>query len=167
MPLVGVVVNTVCIPADGDVALIDIDEFVACLLIVIAVSFTELRDILDDFSITCADVVFVVVMLSRSVGDGGETFDIVDMVVFVIVVIFMVVLTIEDDLVILDIVGDVAFTVTDEFIVVFLFDIVVVDEIVVFAIIRSVDIVGITAKNEVLLVNIDEFVACLLIVVPA
>ena len=44
---VGFVVNTVCIPADDDETLINIDKLMACLLNV-AASLAELKDILDD-----------------------------------------------------------------------------------------------------------------------
>ena len=166
---VGFVVNIVGVTADGDVVLINVDTFVACLLIVVAVSLIELRDILDELPIACTKVVTVVVMVSECVGNGGETLGIVNVVVFVIVFIFMVVLTIRGDLVIFDFVGVVALTVTSKFIVVFFFEIVVVGEICIFIILLPVgfvvNIVGVTADGDVVLINVDTFVACLLIVV--
>ena len=121
------------------------------LLVELAVSFTELRDILDELPIACTNVVIVAVMVSECVGNGVETFGIVNVVVFVIVFIFMVVVTVRDDLVIFDFVGVVAFAVTFKFTVVFFIEIVVVGDIVVLTIILPV------GKTELL--EIDDVVA--------
>ena len=145
---IGFVVNIVGVTADGDVALVNIDTFVACLLIVVSVSLTELRDILDELPIACTNVVIAAVMVSDCVGNGGETFGIVNVVVFVIVFIFMVVVTVRDDLVIFDFVGVVAFAVTFKFTVVFFIEIVVVGDIVVLIIVLPVGFVVIVSLKE-------------------
>ena len=90
-------------------------------------------------------------MVGECVGNGVETFGIVNVVVFVIVFIFMVVVTVRDDLVIFDFVGVVAFAVTFKFTVVFFIEIVVVGDIVVLTIILPV------GKTELL--EIDDVVA--------
>ena len=74
-------------------------------------------------------------------GNGVKTFGIVNVVVFVIVFIFMVVVTVRDDLVIFDFVCVVAFAVTFKFIGVFFIEIVVVGDIVVLIIILPVGFV--------------------------
>ena len=84
-------------------------------------------------------------------GNGVETFGIVNVVVFVIVFIFMAVVTVRDDLVIFDFVGVVAFAVTFKSTVVFFIEIVVVGDIVVLTIILPV------GKTELL--EIDDVVA--------
>ena len=185
---VGFVVNRVCMTADGDEALISIDKFMACLLIVVAASLAELKNVLDDFAIV-GDVVpfcrecevdvwltlvvdsmkLLVTMMTGTTGDDLVTFGAVDMVVFMVV--FMVGLTTKDGFVVFDIVEVTAFPVTVEFIVIFLFTIAVVDEMVPFTIILSVGFVVnrvcMTADGDEALINIDEFMACLLIVVAA
>ena len=90
-------------------------------------------------------------MVGECVGNGVETFGIVNVVVFVIVFIFMAVVTVRDDLVIFDFVGVVAFAVTFKFTVVFFIEIVVVGDIVVLTIILPV------GKTELL--EIDDVVA--------
>ena len=196
---VGFVVNTVCMTADGDEALINIDEFMTCSLTVVAPSLAELKNILDDFTIAgdivpfwreCeVDVVFamvvdsiellvskslemvgiVVVIVTGTMGKDLVTFGVVDTVVFVVV--FLVGLTTKDGFVVFDIVEVTAFPVRVEFIVVFRLKIVVVSELVLFAIILPVGFVGntvcMTADGDEALVSIDEFVVCLFIVVAA
>ena len=179
---VGFVVNGVCMTADGDEALINIDEFMACLLIVVAASFAELKNILDDFAIA-GDVVpfcrecevdvwlallvdnmkLLVTMVIGTIGDDLVTFGVVDMVVFMVV--FMVGLTTKDGFVLFDIVEVTAFPVRR---VVFFVGI-VAGEMVLFTIILPVgfvvNTVCMTADGDEALINIDEFVVCLLFVV--
>ena len=179
---VGFVVNTVCMTADGDESLINIDEFMACPLIVVAPSLAELKNILDDFTIAGDIVPFcrecevdvwlallvdniklLVTMVTRTTGDDLVTFGVVDMVAFMVVLI--VGLTTKDGFVLFDIVEVTAFPVRR---VVFFVGI-VAGEMVLFTIILPVGFVVnticMTADGDEALINIDEFMACPLIVV--